>query len=116
MFFYVLFLYAFVMLWWPIVVAVNRGAKSRGRIIVLTVLLPMVFVAMELLLGISGGGASDENFSGAADYMPTVGLVCYVGCSISLVVWAHCAKGQIEPRGFPIEPTNSVASNDSDPV
>jgi hypothetical protein len=84
----------------------------------LTILLPLVFAAMEFLMAMfgGGGGMSDENFSGAADYMPSVVLIGYIVASIALMIWSHLARLDPGAPGFPVVPKESVPGDDLDSV
>jgi hypothetical protein len=118
MFLLVLACYGLVALCWPITASISRRPKSGSLIIGLAILLPFVFVAMEFLMAMfgGGGGTSDENFSGVADYMPTVLLIAYIAASIALIIWSHLAESVPGAHGIPVVTAESVSGDDSDAV
>jgi hypothetical protein len=99
---------------WPPVVAYRRMAIHRRRILITSLAMPVgayaYFMADFTIVGKLG---APESLWIALTMI--IGIA-YLVSGVGLIIWSYRSPSTVEQRGFPIEPINSVASNDSDPV
>jgi len=106
--------YVLLAAFWAGFRAYQRKAIQRLWILITAISLPVL--AAVGMLGAYSTFGSFQLSPGLFRVSLLAVLAVYLFGSISTIIWADRGKSAIETRGFPIEPINSVAPNDSDPV
>jgi hypothetical protein len=99
---------------WTSFIAVRRNAVQRFPIILAALAVPLVFY-VGLIADMFSFWFADVSKNVALGWM-VLAIVAYLITSGLVLLWANCAKVGIGPRGFPIEPVKSLASDRVDQV
>jgi NADH:ubiquinone oxidoreductase subunit 6 (subunit J) len=99
---------------WAPVVAYKRRAKDRVRILIYALAVPTLIGIFVMVPRLIQGNRTLPDWMYDADIFAV--FVVYPFMSLSVLEWARHNRSEKPPRGFPIEPINSVAPNDSDRV